>query len=91
MSKIDDYIKERSRRDPEFAAKAKQEDFNLDAAVAVSDLRESMHLNQRDFAKLVGKPQSTISRIEHGSMNVSTQLLSQIAEASHKKLRIEFV
>lgn len=91
MSKIDDYSKKRGQNDPLFASEVKQSAFNLDAAVAVTNLRKSLHLNQREFAALVGKPQSTISRIEHGSMNVSTQVLSQIAAGTHQRLKIQFI
>jgi DNA-binding XRE family transcriptional regulator len=91
MSKIDEYMNNRRTHDKEFASGLDQVGFNLDAAVAVSNLRESLHMTQREFAKYIGKPQSTISRIEHGNMNVSTQLLNQIAQAAHKKLKIEFV
>lgn len=91
MTEIDDIIAERSKNDPKFAALIQQGNFNMDAAVAVSNLRESMGLSQRKFAKLVGKPQSTISRIETGDMNVSVKLLSQIASAAGKSLQVGFV
>lgn len=46
------------------------------------DLRDSLGLAQIKFAKLVNKLQSTIARIESGSMNASTKLLSEIAQAT---------
>ncbi len=90
MSKIDDYISNRSKRDQQFKSAADQYDTNLDVAVAVRNLRESEHMTQREFALLIGKPQSTVARIESGSMNASTKLLTQIAQATHKKLIIQF-
>jgi len=90
-SKIDTYIQQRSADDPEFAVLAKQVGFNLDAAVAVRKLRNQKQLTQREFAELVGKPQSTIARIETGQMNVSVKLLSEIALAAGKQLSIQFV
>ena len=90
-SKIDTYIQQRSTDNPEFAVLAKQVGFNLDAAVAVRKLRNQKQLTQREFAELVGKPQSTIARIETGQMNVSVKLLSEIALAAGKKLSIQFV
>ncbi|WEV43386.1 helix-turn-helix transcriptional regulator [Lactobacillus sp. ESL0684] len=91
MSKIDEYARERSMRDSEFAKEAVQDNMNLEVAVQVRDLRNSLGLSQREFAKLVGKPQSTIARIESGSMNASTKLLSEIAQATNQKVKIEFM
>ena len=59
MSKLDAYVAERSRNNPE-------------------------------FANLIGKPQSTIARIENGSMNASTKILSEIAQATNQRLTIQF-
>jgi len=39
----------------------------------------------------VGKPQSTIARIEEGKMNVSVRLLQEIAIAANKELSIQFI
>jgi len=87
---LDNYINERSNREPEFAKAIQEESANLEAAVAVRELRDSLKMSQRSFAKLVGKPQSTIARIENGSMNVSIGLLGQIAQLSNKELDITF-
>lgn len=91
MTWIDQYIADRSQTDPEFATAVKQDSQRLDAAVAVRGLREQLDLSQRQFAELVGKPQSTIARIESGSMNASMKLLQDIALAAHRRLRIEFI
>lgn len=90
MSKIDEYVAERSKNNPEFAKLVEQENINLEVAVKVRELRENMGMSQRDFASLVGKPQSTIARIENGSMNASTKLLSEIAQATNQRLTIQF-
>ena len=90
MSEIDEYVANRSKNNPNFAKLVEQESINLDVAVKVRDLRESMDLSQRAFAELVGKPQSTIARIENGSMNASTKMLSEIAQATNQRLTIQF-
>lgn len=82
MSKIDEYVAERSKNNPDFANLVEQENINLEVAVKVRDLRENMGMSQREFASLIGKPQSTIARIENGSMNASTKVLSEIAQAT---------
>jgi len=90
MSKIDEYVAERSKNNPDFAKLVEQENINLEVAVKVRDLRENMGMSQRAFASLIGKPQSTIARIENGSMNASTQVLSEIAPATNQRLTIQF-
>ncbi|AUJ32159.1 MAG: helix-turn-helix transcriptional regulator [Liquorilactobacillus nagelii] len=90
MSKIDKYVAERSKNNPDFAKLVEQENINLEVAVKVRDLRESMGMSQREFADLIGKPQSTIARIENGSMNASTKILSEIAQATNQRLTIQF-
>ncbi|BAQ57883.1 helix-turn-helix domain-containing protein [Lactobacillus acetotolerans] len=90
MSKIDEYAAKRSRKDPEFAQAVQQDNINLEVAVKIRDLRDKLGLTQREFANLVHKPQSTIARIENGSMNTSTKLLSEIAQATNQKITIEF-
>ncbi|WP_281166141.1 helix-turn-helix domain-containing protein [Liquorilactobacillus sicerae] len=90
MSKIDEYVAERSKDNPGFAKLVEQENINLEVAVKVRDLRENMGMSQREFAALVGKPQSTIARIENGSMNASTKVLSEIAQATNQRLTIQF-
>ncbi|MBM7545047.1 DNA-binding transcriptional regulator YiaG [Weissella beninensis] len=57
MSKLDTYVAERSKNNPEFAQIVEQENINLEVAVKVHDLRENMGLSQREFASLIGKPQ----------------------------------
>ena len=90
MSKLDAYVAERSKKNPKFSQIVEQENINLEVAVKVHDLRENMGLSQREFATLIGKPQSTIARIENGSMNDSTKMLSEIAQATNQRLTIQF-
>lgn len=91
MSKIDEYVAERSKNNPDFAKLVEQENINLEVAVKVRNLRENMGMSQRAFASLIGKPQSTIARIENGSMNASTRVLSEIAQATNQRLTIQFM
>ena len=86
--KIYEYARERSMRDPEFAKEVSQNNINFEIAVQVRNLRSNLGLSQREFAKLIDKPQSTIVRIKSGSMNTSTKLLSKIAQATKQKVRI---
>ena len=90
MSKIGEYIAKRSAKNVTFANLVEQENINLEVAVKVRDLRERLTMSQREFATLVGKPQSTIARIENGSMNASTKMLAEIAQATNQHLTINF-
>ena len=60
-------------------------------ATLLKELRLELGLSQIEFAKRVGKPQSTIARIETGAMIPTISLLSKIATMVGKRLEIEFV
>lgn len=60
-------------------------------ATLVKNLRLELGLSQMEFAKLVNKPQSTIGRIETGTMIPTVHLLSEIATMVGKRLEIKFV
>lgn len=90
MSKIDEYIAKRSQRSANFTREYKEENQQLQVAVEVHSLRDKLGMSQREFAKLVGKPQSTIARIESGKMNVSINVLNEIADATNQKLTVRF-
>ena len=60
MSKIDEYIAKRSKHSNNFAREYKEENQQMQVAVEVRNLRDKLGMSQREFAKLVGKPQSTI-------------------------------
>ena len=60
-------------------------------ATLVKNLRLELGLSQTEFAKRVGKPQSTIARIETGAVLPTIKLLREIATKVGKRLEIEFV
>ena len=91
MSYIDDLIKKECAENPEFEKEFKKEQERLDVAVALVKLREETGLTQQQLADLANKPQSTIARIENGTINPSFRLLAEIAQSVHKELKIQFV
>lgn len=91
MTKLDEYIDARKDRSDKFANKYDEQSQRLDVAVAVRQLRDSLHMTQREFAEVVGKPQSTIGRIETGRFNVSWDVLNDIAQSTDTKLEIKYV
>ncbi|MDR2108538.1 MAG: helix-turn-helix domain-containing protein [Coriobacteriales bacterium] len=91
MSYIDDRIKKDSENDAEFARMFQDECERLDVAIALMKLREQEGLTQKQLADRAHKPQSTIARIENGTLNPSYKLLSDIAHGVNRKLNIQFV
>ncbi|MDQ0202861.1 helix-turn-helix domain-containing protein [Pectinatus haikarae] len=91
MSDIKNYIAEKAKSDPAIYERIAKETAYLDAAIAVHTFRQKQGLSQRDFAKIVGKPQSTIARIENGNMNPSIKTLNDIASKFDKQIKITFV
>ena len=91
MSFIDKYIDKKIKEDPSLEKEFAQTDLNLNASVIVRNMRDDLGMTQKEFAKYVGKPQSPISRIESGSMNVSMGLLNGIANAAHRQVKLVLV
>ena len=91
MSRINDLVEKRSKDNPVFAEGYKQERERLEVAVALMKLREEEGLSQRQLAEISGKPQSTIARIENGSMNASLGVLREIAASVGKRVDLRFV
>lgn len=90
MTHIDEYIAERCAESAEFASAHALESERLDIAAALTDLRRELGMSQKQLAELAGKPQSTIARIENGTLNPSVGLLVEIAESAGKTLRVCF-
>lgn len=90
MSTIDELIKKKKAGSATFAAEYEKESQRLEVAIALTQLRKDLGLSQRELAAKVGKPQSTIARIENGSMNPSLTVLYEIASKVGKELHVEF-
>ena len=81
-------IYEKYASDPKVKKSLEKEAERLETSIALMKLREQEGLSQRELAKKVGKPQSTIARIESGSMNVTFDTLMDIVSALDKKMTI---
>ncbi|OAP99045.1 helix-turn-helix domain-containing protein [Ligilactobacillus aviarius] len=90
MSNIqfEDYLNEQLK-DPELKKEFDNETTKLESAIALSEVRKSEGLSQRELSAISNIPQSTIARIESGS-NTSVDTLTKIANAIGKKLVIKF-
>ena len=61
--------------------KDNERDSILDIAKKLTEKRNELDINQRDFADLVGTTQTSIRRLEGGETNVSAVLLIRAAKA----------
>ncbi|MDR0436239.1 MAG: helix-turn-helix domain-containing protein [Propionibacteriaceae bacterium] len=91
MTWVDETIRRRAAASPSFAAAYELEAEQLQLAVALADMRREQGLTQRQLAELSGKPQSTIARIENGSMNASLKLLIEIAASVGRRVQVRFI
>lgn len=76
---------------PEKKVYADQIDEQLKVSVLLRELREREGYSQRELAKKVGKPQSTIARIENGSMNVTFDTIAEIVNSLGHTIRFEIL
>ncbi|WP_065095584.1 helix-turn-helix domain-containing protein [Enterococcus mundtii] len=90
MSQVQNYIKKRAEKSEEFAHLMEIEEAKLNVALKLAELRKSAGLTQKQLAQKIGKPQSTISRVETGEMNPSIELVIELAQGLDKKLVINF-
>ncbi|MDR1567890.1 MAG: helix-turn-helix transcriptional regulator [Streptococcaceae bacterium] len=77
--------------DTERAIHLEQLDEQLKASVLLSELREREGYTQKELAEKVGKTQTTIARIESGSMNVTFDTLAEIVNRLGYKIEFTIV
>jgi predicted transcriptional regulator len=68
-----------------------QLDEQMKASVLLSELREREGYTQKELAERVGKTQSTIARIESGSMNVTFDTLAEIVNRLGYKIEFNIL
>ena len=91
MSYVDRLIEQETQNEPCFLEEFAAECERLDIAVALAKMRKEEGLTQKQLAERAHKPQSTIARIENGTLNPSIQLLSDIARGAGRRLQVSFV
>jgi DNA-binding XRE family transcriptional regulator len=90
VTAIEQLIMKKKSESAAFSEEYEKEAQRLEIAVAVAQLRKELGYTQRELAEKVGKPQSTIARIENGTVNVSFKVLYEIATKVGKELHVEF-
>lgn len=91
MTKVNQYIANRTKDNPKLEKLINIENERLEIAVMLTELRLDAGLTQKELAKRLNKPQSTISRIETGEMNPSISLVIEIANGLGKKFLPTFL
>jgi DNA-binding transcriptional regulator YiaG len=89
--KFKDILK-KDLKDPEFKKAFDEEEIYADLAIQIAKIREKEHLSQRELAKRLHTTQQTVSRLEDiHNRSYSLRTLIKLAQALHKKLKVEFV
>jgi len=89
--KFSTYLSEQLKN-KEFRKAFDEEEVYADLAIQIAKLRQENGFNQKDLAKVLHTTQQTVSRLEdprNNSLSLST--LIKLAEALHKKLKIQFI
>ena len=88
----DDFEKslERSLEDPEFKRLWEEDELEYQIISELIALRSELNLTQEQLSQITGVRQSNISRIECGNSLPSLRTLQKIADATGKKLKLEF-
>jgi DNA-binding transcriptional regulator YiaG len=89
--KFKDILKE-DLKDPEFKKAFDEEEIYANLAIQIAKIREKEHLSQKELAKRLHTTQQTVSRLEDiHNRSYSLGTLIKLAQALHKKLKVEFV
>ena len=87
---VQELIAQKKASSKNFAKEYEEESQRLEIAIALTNLREQLGLTQRELAEKVNKPQSTIARIENGTLNPTFKVLYEIATKVGKEVHVEF-
>jgi ribosome-binding protein aMBF1 (putative translation factor) len=88
---LDDYIKDRAARDPEFAQVFAREFDRRKIATAIRAARKYRHLTQAQLAQRAKLKQPHVARVESATATPSFETLHSLARALGCDLRLELV
>ena len=63
----------------------------LKIAYQIIQLRKKQKITQLELAKKIGTTQSNIARMESGKQNFTVDILSKVAQALNKELKISII
>lgn len=79
-------------KDPEFRKAFDEEEVYASLAIEIAKLREEENLTQRELARILHTTQQNVSRLEDvHNRSYTLHTLIKLAEAFHKKLKVEFI
>ncbi|MGC9651029.1 helix-turn-helix domain-containing protein [Staphylococcus warneri] len=87
MSMISNLIKNDIERNPLLKRAYQEQDEALEFAMTVVKLRDELGWSQRKLADELGKPQSTIARIENGDSKPNLETMEAIARVTKKTVK----
>ncbi|MCO5542237.1 helix-turn-helix domain-containing protein [Enterococcus faecalis] len=90
MTTINQLIEEKKKNSSSFAKEFELESQRLEVAVTLAQFRKKLDFSQIELAEKISKPQSTIAKIENGTLSVSFKVLYEIAHSVEKELHLEF-
>jgi DNA-binding XRE family transcriptional regulator len=88
MSDLQQYVSQRTARDPEFAAGFEEGYADFKLGVLLRQARESAGLTQEDMAQRLRTNRSIVSQIENNAEHARLSMLRQYAEVLGKHLHI---
>lgn len=85
------YMQDKISKDPNAEKLYNEAVHEINFSIMIKELRKELNLSQQQLAQRMGKAQSTIGRIENGSVTPTIPMLEEIAAATNTKLEISFV
>jgi len=89
MSDLEKYIKERKKRDPEFAKGFEEGYKEFMIGVLLRQAREEAGFTQEELANAIETKKTVISRLENHANDVRLSTLRKVAHALGKELVVE--
>ncbi len=81
MRSLDEFVNEQMETDPAYAEASRQAEDEVELSERLIDLREALHLNQREAAERVGMKAPHLSRLESAGALPSLPTLWKLATA----------
>lgn len=88
MSDLKRYVRNRKKRDPEFAKDYDAGYYDFKIGILLRQAREDCGLTQEEIAKKIKTKKSAISRIENHAEDIRLSTLRKYASALGKELKV---
>ena len=88
MSDLKRYVKDRKKRDPEFAKDYDAGYYDFKIGILLRQAREDCGLTQEEIARKIKTKKSAISRIENHAEDIRLSTLRKYATALGKELKV---